>query len=150
MPNPTPRNAPTIATKLPDAAPLDLRNASLEDIGRISALIKYWAERGRMLERSEELLQATIHEFLILELSDGTLAGVVGLHRMAEDLAEVRGLAIAPGFQGQGLGRWLVLGAERMARDCNAFSRSAVTTESLERKALCQPRFTLNAPAAHS
>jgi amino-acid N-acetyltransferase len=63
------------------------------------------------------LLKATVHEFLILELSDGTLAGVVGLHRMAEDLAEVRGLAIAPGFQGQGLGRWLVLGAERMARD---------------------------------
>jgi amino-acid N-acetyltransferase len=117
MPNPTPRNAPTIATKLPDAAPLDLRNASLEDIPRISALIKYWAEKGRMLERSEELLKATVHEFLILELSDGTLAGVVGLHRMAEDLAEVRGLAIAPGFQGQGLGRWLVLGAERMARD---------------------------------
>jgi amino-acid N-acetyltransferase len=36
---------------------------------------------------------------------------------MAEDLAEVHGLAIAPGFQVQGLGLWLLLGAERMARD---------------------------------
>ena len=103
--------------QLATAASLELRAANLADIPRLYDLIKYWAERGRMLERSHELLASTIHEFLLLENTDGELAGVVGLHRMAEDLAEVRGLAVNPNYQGKGLGRWLVLGAERLARD---------------------------------
>jgi amino-acid N-acetyltransferase len=97
--------------------PLDLRRATLEDVPKIYDLVKYWADKGRMLERSHTLLESTIHEFLILENQNGELAGCVGLHRMAEDLAEVRGLAIHPAFQGKGLGRWLVLGAERYGRD---------------------------------
>jgi amino-acid N-acetyltransferase len=87
--NPMPELAP--------AAPLELRAATLEDIPRLYDLIKYWAERGRMLERSHELLASTIHEFLLLEDQNHELAGVVGLHRMAEDLAEVRGLAVVWG-----------------------------------------------------
>jgi amino-acid N-acetyltransferase len=97
--------------------PLDLRRAALSDVPKIYKLVKYWADKGRMLERSHTLLESTIHEFLILENQNGELAGCVGLHRMAEDLAEVRGLAIHPAFQGKGLGRWLVLGAERHGRD---------------------------------
>jgi amino-acid N-acetyltransferase len=97
--------------------PLELRRATVSDVPRISDLIKYWAQKGRMLERSHELLTRTIDEFLILENAAGELAGCVGLHRLADDLAEVRGLAIHPDFQGKGLGRWLVLGAERLARD---------------------------------
>ncbi|HEX2863791.1 MAG TPA: N-acetyltransferase [Deinococcales bacterium] len=101
---------------LDPAAPLNLRPATVADIPAIRALIGYWAERGRMLERSEELLRATIHEFLLLETPEG-LAGCVGVHRLADDLAEVRGLAVRHEFRGRGLGRWLVLGAERQARD---------------------------------
>jgi amino-acid N-acetyltransferase len=97
--------------------PLELRRATISDVPRIHDLVKYWAQKGRMLERSHELLGRTIDEFLILENSSGELAGCVGLHRMADDLAEVRGLAIHPDFQGKGLGRWLVLGSERLARD---------------------------------
>ncbi|MFN3265282.1 MAG: N-acetyltransferase [Deinococcales bacterium] len=97
--------------------PLDLRHATLTDVPKIYDLVKYWADKGRMLERSHELLSNSIEEFLILENSNGELAGCVGLHRMASDLAEVRGLAIHPTFQGKGLGRWLVLGAERFGRD---------------------------------
>ena len=97
--------------------PLDLRPATLSDIPKIYDLVKYWADKGRMLERSPALLESTIDEFLLLENTNGDLAGCVGLHRMADDLAEVRGLAIHPAFQGKGLGRWLVLGTERFARD---------------------------------
>lgn len=43
--------------------------------------------------------------------------GTVALHVLWRDLAEIRGLAVHPTRQGQGLGRWLVLGAEREARD---------------------------------
>jgi amino-acid N-acetyltransferase len=117
MPNALETQTINLMPELSPAAPLELRAAKLEDIPRLYDLIKYWAERGRMLERSHELLASTIHEFLLLEDQNHELAGVVGLHRMAEDLAEVRGLAVAPKYQGKGLGRWLVLGAERMARD---------------------------------
>jgi amino-acid N-acetyltransferase len=98
-------------------ASLNLRKATLDDIEKIYDLIKHWADKGRMLERSHELLRATIHEFLVLETPEGQLAGCVGLHRMGKDLAEVRGLAVHPSFQSRGLGRWLVLGCEREARD---------------------------------
>ena len=98
------------------AAPLNLRPARRADIPAIHDLILYWAERGRMLERDPELLEATIHEFLILETPEG-LAGCVGVHELAPDLAEVRGLAVNDDFRGRGLGRWLVLAAERHARD---------------------------------
>ena len=100
----------------PNAA-LNLRKATEDDIPAIHDLVKYWADRGRMLERSHDLLRATIHEFLVLETPEGGLAGCVGLHLMGPGLAEVRGLAVHPAFQGRGLGRWLVLGAEREARD---------------------------------
>ena len=99
------------------ALALELRRATVSDVPKIGAIIKYWAQKGRMLERSEELLTRSIDEFLLLENSAAELAGCVGLHRMADDLAEVRGLAIHPDFQGKGLGRWLVLGAERLGRD---------------------------------
>ena len=99
------------------ALALELRRATVSDVPKIGAIIKYWAQKGRMLERSPELLTRSIDEFLLLENSAGELAGCVGLHRMADDLAEVRGLAIHPDFQGKGLGRWLVLGAERLGRD---------------------------------
>jgi amino-acid N-acetyltransferase len=121
-------------TILPELAPtteLNLRNAGVQDVPRIYDLIKYWADKGRMLERSHALLESTIHEFLILETPDGQLAGCVGLHRMANDLAEVRGLAIHPSFQGRGLGRWLVLGAERMGRDWGLRRLFAWTYEQL-------------------
>lgn len=110
---------------LPDIdpnAPLTLRKASLRDIEAIHALVGYWAARGQMLVRSRDLLAETIRDFWILvaaPLGDrpGGLAGVSGLHMLAPDLAEVRGLAIHPHFQGRGLGRWLVLACEREARD---------------------------------
>lgn len=103
--------------ELDASASLSLRKAREADIPAVYDLVRYWADRGRMLVRSHELLEKTIHEFLVLETPEGQLAGCVGLHRLAPDLAEVRGLAVHPAFQGRGLGRWLVLGCERAGRD---------------------------------
>ena len=52
-----------------------------------------------------------------MTIEDGQIVGTVALHVLWRDLAEIRGLAVHPTRQGQGLGRWLVLGAEREARD---------------------------------
>lgn len=98
-------------------AETELRKAHMRDVGQIHTLIKYWAERGFMLVRSHEHLQENLRDFFVLEDQDGNIVGSGALHLLSDQIAEVRGLAIHPDRQGQGLGRWLVLAAEREARD---------------------------------
>ncbi|ADV66603.1 N-acetyltransferase [Deinococcus maricopensis] len=105
----------------PDA-PLTTRKARLSDIDAIHELIGYWAARGRMLVRSKTLLAESIRDFTVIEAAPhagkpGGIAGVGGLHLLARDLAEVRGLAVHPNMKGRGLGKALVLACEAEARD---------------------------------
>ena len=110
---------------LPDIhpdAPIRIRKAKLSDIEAIHALIGHWAARGQMLVRSRTLLSENIRDFQLalaepLDETPGGLAGVCGLHMLAPDLAEVRGLAIHPAMQGRGLGKTLVEACEREARE---------------------------------
>ncbi|MDM7324531.1 MAG: N-acetyltransferase [Thermus sp.] len=96
---------------------VELRKARLSDVEAIYWLIRYWAEKGLMLVRSHSHLYENIRDFQVLEDEDGHIVGTVALHVLWRDLAEIRGLAVHPLRQGEGLGRWLVLGAEREARD---------------------------------
>ncbi len=119
---------------LPDLNPdakLVLRNAEIDDVPKIYDLIKYWADQGRMLVRSHELLYATLSEYLLLLTPENEIAGCVGLHRMADDLAEVRGLAIHPNFKGKGLGKRLVLGAEETGKNIGLSRLFAWTYEQV-------------------
>ena len=110
---------------LPDIhpdAPISTRKAKLSDIEAIHALIGYWAARGQMLVRSRSLLAENIRDFQLalaepVGETPGGLAGVCGLHLLAPDLAEIRGLAIHPSFQGKGLGKVLVAACEAEARE---------------------------------
>ncbi len=105
---------------LPEVDPraqVELRKARLGDVEAIYRLIRYWAEKGLMLVRSHSHLYENIRDFLVLEDEEGRIVGTVALHVLWRDLGEIRGLAVHPKRQGQGLGRWLVLGAEREARD---------------------------------
>lgn len=102
-------------------APLTQHKAKLSDIDDIHTLIGYWAARGQMLVRSKTLLAETIRDFHLVfaqphEGKGGGLVGVCGLHLLAPDLAEVRGLAIHPDMQGRGLGKLLVAACEAEAR----------------------------------
>lgn len=107
----------TSLPKVRREARVELRKARLSDVDQIHALIRYWAERGLMLLRSHSHLYENIRDFHVLEDEDGHVVGVAGLHVLWRDLAEIRGLAVHPDRQGQGLGRWLVLACEREARD---------------------------------
>lgn len=98
-------------------AGVELRKARMADVEPIYTLIKYWAERGLMLVRSHNHLYENLRDFFVLEDEDGQIVGSGALHLLWHDIAEVRGLAIHPDRQGQGLGRWLALAAEREAKD---------------------------------
>ncbi len=107
-------------TELPRArwnAEVTLRKAHMRDVEQIYTLIKYWSERSVMLVRSRDHLYENLRDFHVLEDADGMIVGSGALHLLWHDIAEVRGLAIHPDRQGQGLGRWLAMAAEREARD---------------------------------
>ena len=110
-----------IIPELHPEAPVTVRKARLSDLEAIHELIGYWAARGQMLVRSRALLSETIRDFHLVIAGEhqgqaGGLAGVCGLHMLAPDLAEVRGLAIHPAMQGRGLGKQLVAACEVEAR----------------------------------
>ncbi len=117
---------------LPDLDPnvtLHLRKASMRDVEAMLQLIAHWARRGAMLPKSRDVLYTQIRDFYLLETIDNGLAGIIGLHILWSDLAEVRSLAIHPNFQGQGLGKQLVYGIEPEARELGILRLFAWTLE---------------------
>lgn len=89
-----------------------IRNARMDDIKAIYALLAHFANKGLLLGRSLSSLYDQLRDFLVFEATDGPEAGrVVGccsLHVCWENLAEIRSLAIAESHHRQGIGRQLV------------------------------------------
>jgi amino-acid N-acetyltransferase len=117
---------------LPDLdpnVPLHLRKAAMRDVESMLQLIAHWAKRGAMLPKSRDVLYTQIRDFYLLETIDNGVAGIIGLHILWSDLAEVRSLAIHPNFQGKGLGKQLVYGIEPEARELGILRLFAWTLE---------------------
>ncbi len=83
------------------------RKAKITDVEPIHALITDYAEKGLMLARSRTMLYESLREFTVAE-DQGQVVGAGSLHIIWEDLAEIRALAVAPGYAKMGLGRNLV------------------------------------------
>ena len=84
------------------------RKARMSDVEDIHRLINNYAEQGLMLARSRSMIYESLREFTVVEGEDGRFLGVGGLHIIWEDLAEIRALALEPGYLGKGIGRELV------------------------------------------
>ncbi len=123
------QNKPMSLPDLDPSSNLHLRKASMRDVEAMLQLIAFWARRGAMLPKSREVLFTQIRDFYLLETMDNGIAGVVGLHILWSDLAEIRSLAIHPNFQGKGLGKQLVYGVEPEARDLGILRLFAWTLE---------------------
>jgi len=61
-----------------------------------------------MLRRPLMMLYESVRDFTVAIDDAGEVVGVAGLHIMWRDLAEIRSLAVRPGFTGKGVGRGLV------------------------------------------
>jgi len=92
------------------------RKAKMTDAETIHSLINNYANMGLMLARSRSCVYEGLREYTVAE-NQGLIVGVGGLHILWEDLAEVRALAIAPGYVKQGIGRQIVKLLEQEARD---------------------------------
>lgn len=84
-----------------------LRSATIHDVPQIQAIINSHAELGKMLFKNLAQLYEDLRDFAVCE-TDGKIVGCVGLTIIWADLAEVRSLAVAAGYQGRGIGRQLV------------------------------------------
>jgi len=75
-------------------------------------LINGYAAEGLMLPKTEAQLYNNVRDFVVVE-ADETLVGCAGLKVTWSDLCEIVSLAVAPAYQGRGLGRQLVLPSSR-------------------------------------
>ena len=87
---------------------LIIRPARVGDVPGIYEQILVHAEQKQMIRRSMAELYESIREFIVAVDDHNRVVGCVALHVFWEDLAEIRGLAVAEHVQGRGVGRrWL-------------------------------------------
>ncbi len=86
-----------------------LRKARPSDTRAILNLIATYSSQGLLLPRPYAQVIDKIRDFAVAEEGEGApLSGVVALHAVGEDLAEIRSLAVREDWKGKGVGRRLV------------------------------------------
>jgi amino-acid N-acetyltransferase len=84
-----------------------LREARIEDVGGILALIEPLEADGTLVKRGRERLEREIGNFLVLE-HDGVVVGCAALYPLPERAAELACLAVAPDARDAGHGERLL------------------------------------------
>ena len=95
---------------------LSIGKASMRDTNAILALINSYAAKGIMLPRTEFEMSENIRDFAVVH-SGGRIVGCGALHFYSPQSAEVRSLAVDPGWKNHGIGRILVDSLEREGRE---------------------------------
>ena len=111
--------ASSIALQLPirvsTETPL-IRSARVDDVPQMADLVNFYAAQGLMLPKSEAQLYNHVRDFVVAD-AGGTVVGCGGLKVTWRNLAEIVSLAVAPAYQGRGIGRALVLPLIEEARE---------------------------------
>lgn len=105
---------------------MQTRKATIRDVPEMQKLINSFADLGELLPRSLNQLYEDIRDFIVLE-SDSRIIGTCALHINWEDLAEIKALTIDEGFQSKGLGRQMVEGCLKEARELGVARVFALT-----------------------
>ena len=84
-----------------------IRKAKIDDVPSIQALVNHFADQRKMLSRSLSEIYENVRDFFVVE-HGGAVVGSAALHVFWADLAEVRALAVAEGYQHKGFGKLLV------------------------------------------
>ena len=109
----------------------EVRRARTADVRAIRALVDANSRSGRLLDKPTVALFEDVQEFWVASSADGEIIGCGALHVMWEDLAEIRTVAVAEGYQGRGVGNQIVLALLDTARELGV-SRVFVLTFAVE------------------
>jgi amino-acid N-acetyltransferase len=87
-----------------------IRRAVVSDVKGIHKLLNFYGDQGFLLSRPLSELYDHLRDFFVLVQNHkvGVILGVCALGICWDDLAEIRSLAVAEGFQGKGFGAELV------------------------------------------
>jgi amino-acid N-acetyltransferase len=86
---------------------ITIRPAGVADGQAIYELVNSYARQGLMLPVSQSAVYQAIRDFVVADEGGQTL-GCGALQIAWGDMGEIRSLAVADGFQGQGIGRQIV------------------------------------------
>jgi amino-acid N-acetyltransferase len=87
-----------------------VRKARLADVNAMYRIINYYADRQRMLPKTQLQLYENLRDYSVAvdPSSPDRLLGCGALHIYWEDLAEIRAIAVAPEISRKGIGTALV------------------------------------------
>jgi amino-acid N-acetyltransferase len=85
---------------------VNIRPAHVADVPAMHALIKGFAERGKMVLRPLDELYANLRTFFVAE-TEGRVVGCAATQIFWSDLAELKGLAVDDAYQRRGIGKLL-------------------------------------------
>jgi amino-acid N-acetyltransferase len=107
-----------------------VRGANIEDVGGIIELIKPLEEKGILVRRSRELLEAEVEQFFVVE-RDGAIIGCAALYQYPEELmGELACVAITKEYQGGDRAEMLLSAIEEKARELHLNALFVLTTRT--------------------
>ena len=98
------------------APDLMVRRARPQDAAAISHLNNTFANEGRMLKRTPEMISLAIDDYLVVQNSAGELLACGALKEYSPSVAEVAAIAVSREAHGKGLGKAIVRAVEELAR----------------------------------
>lgn len=108
---------------------IEIRPAKTRDVRAVRDLVDLYTPDRRLLKKNTVTLYEDVQEFYVAHIDDRVI-GCGALHVMWEDLGEVRTIAIAPEFLGQGIGGQLLQALTDRARDLGLSRLFCLTFET--------------------
>src|SRR5690606_34273407 len=97
------------------------------DVAGVEKFIEPFVEAGRLLPRTSDELSNLLLTGFVAEYQE-QIVGFAALEVYSRKLAELRSLAVADEWQGQGIGRRLVLACVELARQRRVFEVMTITS----------------------
>jgi amino-acid N-acetyltransferase len=119
-----------VGTMVASAPLAHIRNATIDDVGGILAIIAPLEEEGVLVRRSRERLETEIERFVVAEHDNGII-GCAALYAFQDEkVGELAALAVHPDFRREGYGEALMHEIEARARKLKLATLFVLTTRT--------------------
>jgi amino-acid N-acetyltransferase len=97
-----------MSADLSTASGFSIRRTRTQDVPAIARLVSGYADDRILLHKETVTYYEDVQEFRVAVAADDSVIGCGALHVLWEDLAEIRTLAVDPGWHGRGVGHHLL------------------------------------------